>query len=169
MEVRNPLPDRKPGAAETIAQKLWPVHCVQGTPGSAIIPEIDTGNIDMYVTKGMDKRVDMYSAFLDAFGNEDPAGNGSVNADLSSALRGNGATDVFIVGVAGEYCVKFTAIDAFKKGFRTWVIEEGTKCVVPGSAWEDAKEEMRARGVHVIAADGPELARVREPKGAEEG
>lgn len=165
MEVKNPFQNRKPGTAEVISQRLWPAHCVQNTPGTAIIPEINTERIDLYVKKGMDKSVDMYSAFFDAFGNRDPAENGSVSMDLTGALREKEVTDVFVVGIAGEYCVKFTAIDASKEGFRTWVVEEGTKCVTPGSTWEDAKEEMRVRGVQVVAADGLELARVRDHGG----
>lgn len=135
---------------------------MQNTPGAEIIPEIETANIDVYVRKGMDKSVDMYSAFFDAFGNPNPAGTGSVDVDLTAALREKGVTDVFIVGVAGEYCVKFTAIDASKEGFRSWVVEEGAECVSPGKVWEDAKEEMKGWGVKVVKADGPELARVRE-------
>lgn len=110
----------------------------------------------------MDSGVDMYSAFFDAFGNPDPAGTGSVNVDLTRALREKGVTDVFIVGVAGEYCVKYTAIDALKEGFRTWVVEEGTRCVSSGKVWEDSKAEMGEWGVRVVKADGPEVGRVIE-------
>lgn len=135
---------------------------MQNTPGAEIIPEIDRSEIDLYVKKGLDKSVDMYSAFFDAFGNPDPAGAGSVDVDLTRELKGKGVTDVFIVGVAGEYCVKYTAIDALKEGFRTWVVEEGTRCVSPGKVWEDAKGEMGGIGVRVVKADGPELGRVKE-------
>lgn len=138
---------------------------MQNTSGAEIIPEIDRSKIDLYVKKGMDSGVDMYSAFFDAFGNPDPAGTGNVNVDLTRALKGEGVTDVFIVGVAGEYCVKYTAIDALKEGFRAWVVEEGTRCVSPGKVWEDAKVELRGWGVTVVKADGPEVGRVREMGG----
>ncbi|KAK2756941.1 NAD(+) salvage pathway protein [Arachnomyces sp. PD_36] len=145
----------------TIPQRLWPPHCIRDTPGSHIIPELDTSKIDLFVRKGLKKDVDMYSAFFDAFGNQDPVGSGSVSVDLTGALRERGVTDVFVVGVAGEYCVKFTAVDAVKVGFRTWVVEEGTRCVVPGRVWDEAREEMRGKGVGVVGVDGVEMGWVR--------
>jgi nicotinamidase-related amidase len=74
--------------------------------------------------------------------------------DIASVLEKKGVTDVFVVGLAGDYCVKCTAIDAVKAGFRSWLIEEGTKCVVPAN-WGKAKEELRVAGVSVIHADDP--------------
>lgn len=126
-----------------------------------MIPEIEADKIDFRVKKGMDKRVEMYSAFADAFGNNDCVATRGVNVDLAAALAEHNVSDVFIVGVAGDYCVKSTAVDAAERGFKAWVIEEGTKCVVPGSGWEKAKAEMEAQGVKIIAASSPELARVR--------
>lgn len=150
--MKNPAPDRK---TESKPQQLWPVHCVAGSPGAEMIPEIDTGRIDLFVQKGKHSQVEMYSAFADAFGNLDPAVTAqSVNVDIASVLEKKGVTDVFVVGLAGDYCVKYTAIDAVKAGFRTWLIEEGTKCVVPAN-WGKAKEELRVAGVSVIHADDP--------------
>jgi nicotinamidase-related amidase len=144
---------------ETKQQQLWPVHCVANTAGASIIPEIETDKIDLQVKKGMDKRVEMYSAFADAFGNNCLTAMG-VNVDLAAALAERNVSDVFVVGVAGDYCVKCTAIDAADRGFKTWVIEEGTKCVVPGPGWGKAKAEMEAHGVKIISAADPKLARV---------
>lgn len=116
----------------------------------------------MYVKKGMDPRVEMYSAFADAFGNLDSSVRASsVDVDITSCLNGKGVTDVFVVGIAGDYCVKHTAIDAVKAGFKSWVIEEGTKCVVPGPGWEKAKEELKAAGVSVVREDSPQLAKLK--------
>jgi len=170
----HPPPDNQPfvsfidmknpngSSEETKPQQLWPVHCVAGTVGASIIPEIKTDKIDIFVKKGMDPLVEMYSAFADAFGNTEPILMAqSVNINVRDALLAQNVTDVFVVGLAGDYCVKFTAIDAAKAGFRTWVIDEGTKCVVPGSGWEKAMEELTASGVSVITADSPEVARVR--------
>ncbi|KAL2216603.1 putative isochorismatase family hydrolase [Thermoascus aurantiacus ATCC 26904] len=159
IDMKNPAPGKE---SETKRQRLWPVHCVAGTHGASIIPEIDTDKIDLYVKKGMDSRVEMYSAFGDAFGNIDPSVTAkSVDVDLKAALAEKGVTDVFVVGLASDYCVKFTAIDAVKAGFKSWVIEEGTKCVAPGPGWERTKEELRAYGVSVVAADSPEVAKVK--------
>lgn len=150
--MKNPAPGKE---HETKPQQLWPVHCVADTPGAALIPEIESGRIDLVVQKGRHSQVEMYSAFADAFGNLDPAVTAqSVNVDIKSALRTKGVTDVFVVGLAGDYCVKCTAVDAVKAGLRSWVIEEGTKCVVP-SGWDQIKEELRAAGVSIIHADDP--------------
>jgi nicotinamidase-related amidase len=90
---------------ETMKQRLWPVHCVQGTPGSDIIDEIDMSRVDLVIQKGMDARVEMYSAFSDSFGNM-TAGQGGVSHDLESILKEKGITHVYVVGLAGDYCVK---------------------------------------------------------------
>lgn len=90
---------------ETMKQRLWPVHCVQGTPGSEIIEEIDMSKVDVVIQKGMDARVEMYSAFSDSFGNL-TAGQGGVSHDLESILKKNNISHVYVVGLAGDYCVK---------------------------------------------------------------
>jgi nicotinamidase-related amidase len=156
--VSNPAPGRE---HETKPQQLWPIHCVAGTEGAGIIPEVDSDKIDTYVKKGMDARVEMYSAFADAFGNLDPGVTASsVDTDITAVLRGKNVTDVFVVGLAGDYCVKSTAIDAVKEGLRCWVVEEGTRCVVPGSGWERTRKELEGAGVGIVSADGPEVGRV---------
>lgn len=155
--MQNPVPGRE---NETKPQQLWPVHCVADTLGAALVSEIESGRIDLFVQKGKHPQVEMYSAFADAFGNLDPAVTAqSVNVDITSALRAKGVTDVFVVGLAGDYCVFHTAVDAVKAGFRSWLIEEGTKCVVP-SGWDQTKEALRAAGVSVIHADGPEMQKL---------
>ncbi|KAL5044072.1 hypothetical protein BDW71DRAFT_186694 [Aspergillus fruticulosus] len=142
---------------ETKQQTLWPVHCVQKSPGADIIPELDITKIDLVVTKGMHPHVEMYSAFADAFGNQDPA-IVSVNANLRSFLSDRGVTDVFVVGVAGDFCVKYTALDAAKAGFRSHVVQDATECVVPGPGWEETARELAAAGVSIVRSDGPEIA-----------
>lgn len=146
--MKNPA-SRK--ASETKSQQLWPVHCVACTPGSEIIPEIDASNVDMIVHKGMKPEVEMYSVFADAFGNCDIGTNrDSVDLDVAAALKTRDVTDVFVVGLAGDYCVRATAIDAARLGFKTWVVEEGTKCVVPAN-WDAIKEELVTAGVSIVS------------------
>ncbi|KAL4968195.1 nicotinamidase [Aspergillus stella-maris] len=152
--MTNPAPGKE---SETKQQVLWPVHCVQKTPGAEIIPEIDTTKIDLFVKKGMDWRVEMYSAFTDSFGNHDPA-IVSTDTSLQAYLTDKGITDVFVVGVAGDYCVKHTALDATTAGFRSHVVKDATECVVPGSGWEETARELAAAGVSVVRSDGPEIA-----------
>ncbi|KAJ5615771.1 hypothetical protein N7537_000885 [Penicillium hordei] len=146
--IHNPAPGKE---SETKQQQLWPVHCVAETSGAEIIPEIDTSTEHLVVNKGMRPEVEMYSVFADAFGNCDHGTNAhSVGIDVAAALKGQGVTDVFVVGLAGDYCVKATALDAAKVGFKSWVIEEGTKCVVP-TGWDAVKGELEAAGVSIIS------------------
>lgn len=152
IETKNPAPGRE---NETKPQVLWPIHCLANSFGATLIPEIETDRIDLFVHKGQYSQVEMYSAFADAFGNMGPVEMaGSVDVDLAAVLHEKAVTDVFVVGLAGDYCVKSTAIDAVKAGFQSWLIEEGTKCVVP-NGWDNVKGELRAAGVSVIQADDP--------------
>ncbi|KAJ5628883.1 hypothetical protein N7490_011111 [Penicillium lividum] len=159
VEMTNPHPP--PGQEpETKLQQLWPVHCVEGSPGADVIPEIDANLFDLVAFKGRHSQVEMYSAFADAFGNIDPTvTKHSVTVDITSELQAKGVTDVFVVGLAGDYCVKCTAIDAVKAGFRSWLIEEATKCVCPAN-WDQVREELRIAGVSVIHADDAVLQKL---------
>ncbi|KAJ5846668.1 hypothetical protein N7534_010337 [Penicillium rubens] len=150
--MRNPAPGKE---SETKPQRLWPVHCVAGTPGAEIIREVETSSEHLVVQKGMRPGIEMYSVFADAFGNCDHGTNAhSVSLDVAAVLKDQGITDVFVVGLAGDYCVKATALDALKVGFKSWVIEEGTKCVVPAD-WDAVKEELETAGVSIISMNDP--------------
>lgn len=132
------------------------MHCIAGTKGAEFIPEFDTNLIDVFVKKGMDPKVEMYSAFTDAFGNPDSTGR-AVDIEVRDVLRERGIRDVFVVGLAGDFCVKCTAIDAVNAGFRCFFIEDASRCVAPEN-WETTKQDLRDAGVFVIRADGPELS-----------
>jgi nicotinamidase-related amidase len=129
---------------------------VQGTKGSELLPELDVSKVDYIVEKGQDKRVEMYSAFADPFTSPSVA-----KSDLAETLRKAGITDVFVVGLAGDYCVKYTAIDAQKEGFKTWVVGEATRAVDP-SAMEEVHKEYEEVGVTVIGKDDAQVQRVKE-------
>ncbi|KAH7367736.1 isochorismatase [Plectosphaerella cucumerina] len=146
--------------AEEYTSRLWPVHCVQGTAGAELVPELDVTRIDEIVEKGQVREVEMYSAFYDPFKAPRVADSG-----LAGRLRDAGVTDVYVVGLAGDYCVKCTALDAASEGFNVWLVEEGTRCVDPGS-WEDVKTDLQAAGVKVVSATGPEVRRVPGPRPA---
>lgn len=143
--------------AETYTSRLWPVHCVQGTAGAALVPELDAVLVDEVVEKGQVRAVEMYSAFYDPFKSPRVADSG-----LAGRLRDAGVTDVYVVGLAGDYCVKATALDAVSEGFRVFLVEEGTRCVDPAS-WGDVKAELESAGVRVVSLTGPEVRRVRGP------
>lgn len=156
-------PRGQEGQIQTKLQRLWPVHCVAGTPGANLIPEIDASWVDVLVKKGMQADVEMYSVFGDAFGNVNVGReqeHGSVDVDVTALLKGKRVTDVYVVGLAGEFCVKCTAVDAARAGFRVWVVNEGTRCVDPEDGWESAKREMEYAGVRVVGVDAAEVRRV---------
>ena len=138
---------------------LWPVHCVQGTKGAQIIPEIDVSNVDHIVEKGRDSRVEMFSAFADVFGNRTLI---ATNMDLARCLNEAGITDVFTVGLAGDFCVKCTALDARKEGFHVYVVEEAIRSVdAEEKGWGSAKHELEMAGINVISIGGPEIEKVK--------
>lgn len=139
---------------ETYTSRLWPVHCVQGTDGAKLVPELDKSLLDEVIEKGQTREVEMYSAFYDPFEQPRVADSG-----LSGRLKQAGVTDVYVVGLAGDYCVKCTAVDAVKEGFKVFIVEEGTRCVDPGG-WEDCKAELEQAGVRVVSFSGPEVRRV---------
>lgn len=141
--------------AETYESRLWPDHCIQNTPGAELIPELELGKVDKVVEKGQRKEVEMYSAFYDPL--EKPRCSDSGLADV---LREKGVSDVYVVGLAFDYCVKATALDAAKEGFKTWIIKEGTR-PVDGEQWEAVVAELKGKGVEVVGLGGEDVEKVR--------
>ncbi|KAG0125868.1 Isochorismatase-like protein [Tuber indicum] len=142
---------------------LWPDHCVQNTPGAELVPEIDISRIDAVIEKGQDARVEMYSAFTDPFHLPPftPESTSVSTSGLPKMLHEKGITDVFVVGLAQDFCVRASAIDAARFGYRTFVVREGTRAVVPGTGWEKAEEEMAVAGVKIVGIEGKEVERVK--------
>ena len=121
---------------------LWPPHCVQETAGAEFVAGLDTSRVARVFLKGTDPEVDSYSGFFD---NEHLRATG-----LGDYLKERGVTDVFIVGLATDYCVKFTALDAVMLGFKTTVIEDACRGVeVQDGDTRRALEEMAAAGVQI--------------------
>ena len=141
---------------ETQETRLWPDHCIQGTKGAELLSELLVSKVDCIVEKGQDKRVEMYSAFADPFKSPCVA-----KSDLAATLRTAGITDVYVVGLAADYCVKYTAIDAQKEGFKTWVISDAVKAVDP-SSMDNVHKEYAANGVTVIGKGDAQIQKVRE-------
>jgi nicotinamidase/pyrazinamidase len=126
-----------------MTQALWPAHCVQGTPGADYAPGLDTKRIAKVFLKGVDRKIDSYSGFFD---------NGHKRATgLGDYLRQQGVTDVAVVGLATDYCVKWTAMDAQQLGFGTTVVLDACRGVnlKPGDV-DRAVEEMKAAGIRLI-------------------
>jgi nicotinamidase/pyrazinamidase len=123
-----------------VEQVLWPDHCVWDSPGATLAGELDYSRAAAIFRKGMDRRVDSYSAFFD---------NGRKRrTGLDAWLRGVGVDEVHVAGLAAEYCVAFTARDAIELGFRTVVLSDGTK-PLSVEAFSRSADEMRQRGVQI--------------------
>lgn len=128
-----------------LPQILWPTHCVQNTHGSEFAPGLNLRGAHV-VQKGTDMKIDSYSGFFD---------NGHRKATgLEGFLRSLGAKKLFIMGLATDYCVKFTALDARSLGFDTTVIADGCRGVelVLGDC-AHAFEEMQTAGVKIRNSD----------------
>jgi nicotinamidase/pyrazinamidase len=124
-------------------ETLWPPHCVQGTAGADFAPGLDTSRLAHTFLKGTDPAVDSYSGFFD---NEHKRSTG-----LGDWLRAQGVTSVTIAGLATDYCVKFTALDALRLGFETTVVRDACRGVeVEAGDTERAVEEMRAAGARIV-------------------
>lgn len=135
--------------------RLWPVHCVQGTEGAELAPELDAARVDEVLRKGTDARVEMYSAFYDPFTRPRVEDSG-----LAGILRDKGVTHVYVVGLAYDYCVGSTARDAAGEGFVTYVVEEATRAV-DADAWAECTKGLEKEGVKVVRMDGQEVQRLR--------
>jgi nicotinamidase-related amidase len=143
-------------ASETYETRLWPDHCIQNTPGAELVPELDVKKVDKVVEKGQRKEVEMYSAFYDPL--EKPRVSDS---GLAGVLKEKGVTDVYVVGLAADYCVKATAVDAAKEGFKTCIVEEGTRPVDEG-LWKEVQGELTPKGVKVVNFSGEEVGKVEK-------
>lgn len=136
---------------------LWPDHCIQGTPGCEFIPELDQSKLTQTIEKGQDKRVESYSAFGPVYRNP-PVGM----SGLGDTLKNEGITDLYVVGLALDYCVKHTAIDAVEHGFKTYVIEDATKAVDQSDEGLAAtRKELQDSGVILIDLNSKELDAVK--------
>ena len=126
-------------------QTLWPDHCVQGTPGAELHESLAGARLSAVIRKGAQQDVDSYSGFRnnwDAAGQRPPTG-------LAGYLRERGVDEVFVCGLARDFCVKWTAEDAAAAGFRTTVLWDLTRPVIPASD-EEVERDLKRAGVRVV-------------------
>ncbi|WP_221032751.1 bifunctional nicotinamidase/pyrazinamidase [Actomonas aquatica] len=125
-----------------LPQVLWPVHCMQDTPGAAFAPELNAARIAAVFPKGTDVAIDSYSGFQD--------NGGRRQTGLADYLQAQGVTDVAVMGLATDYCVKATAIDAVAAGFRVTLVTDGCRGVdLADGDVERALAAMVAAGVRL--------------------
>jgi nicotinamidase/pyrazinamidase len=120
-------------------QVLWPDHCVQGTEGSTFHPELETNQADLIIRKGYNPAIDSYSAF---FENDHKTPTG-----LEGYLRTRGITEVTLVGLALDFCMHYSAVDAAKLGFKTTVRTDLCRAIDLDGSLAAAQQAMGDAGV----------------------
>jgi nicotinamidase/pyrazinamidase len=126
-----------------LQQVLWPLHCVQNSFGAMFHNALNADRIDKIVQKGTNPDVDSYSGFFD---------NGRrQQTELDTYLKSKAVTEVYVMGLATDYCVKFTALDAVSLGYKTYLIKDGSRGVnLNKGDVQRAIDEMKSKGVKVI-------------------
>jgi nicotinamidase/pyrazinamidase len=120
-------------------QTLWHDHCVQGTPGAALHPELAVDLAFLILRKGMHSGIDSYSAFVEA--------DGKTTTGLAALLKARGVKRVFACGLATDFCVAHSALDARNEGFATFVIEDACRAIDANDSLGDAWSRMNAAEV----------------------
>lgn len=136
---------KKPFEVKKLAygnQVLWPDHCVQGTEDAALHKDLALPTAQVIVRKGYHQEVDSYSAFTEA--------DGKTPTGLGGYLKQRGIKRVFVTGLATDFCVAWTAMDARKAGFEVYVIEDATRAIDLNGSLAAAWKQMTARGVKRI-------------------
>lgn len=123
-------------------QKLWPEHCVIDSLGAEIVSPIDQKKIEKVFTKGSDPLIDSYSAFFDNARKK--------KTGLASYLKKKNISKLYFVGVATDYCVKFSVLDALDLGFNVYLIQDACQSISKDPI--EAIAEMRQKGAHIIAS-----------------
>lgn len=124
-------------------QVLWPTHCVQGTAGAAFHPALATDPADLVIRKGFRAAIDSYSAY---FENDHTTPTG-----LDGYLRSRGATHLTLAGLATDFCVAYSAVDAARLGFAVTVLEGACRAIDLDGSLAKARADMRAAGVRLEA------------------
>jgi nicotinamidase/pyrazinamidase len=125
-------------------QVLWPRHCVQGSPGARFAPDLATDRASLVLRKGLDPRVASYSAFLEA--------DRTTRTGLAGALRERGIARVVLCGLATDFCVAWSALDARDAGFAVCVVEDAVRGIDVDGSLAQAWARMEAAGVRRIRA-----------------
>jgi len=124
--------------AKGIEQVLWPDHCVANTAGAEFVEGLKADSFDAIIHKGTHSHIESYSAFRDIWNKDE--------TELPELLLRKNVTDIFFVGLAGDYCVKYTALDALEYGYETWIVTDAIKSIKDEVAYEGLKK----KGAHLI-------------------
>jgi nicotinamidase-related amidase len=147
-----PAPTKKGEPKEQMEQVMWPRHCEKGSVGHEFAHELILEDTDIIQPKGESSNVDSYSGFFDNF-------RGRATG-LGAKLHAAGVTDIFVVGLAYDFCAGSSACDAAELGFNTFLVDDCTKAVSPDSATK-MRASLKASGVKVVnAVDVPKFLKV---------
>jgi nicotinamidase/pyrazinamidase len=131
-------------------QVLWPDHCVQGTDDAALHKDLKLPTAQVIIRKGFHKNVDSYSAFEEA--------DRKTATGLAAYLKARGIKTVYVTGLATDFCVAWTALDARRLGFNTYVIEDACRAIDLNGSLAAAWKQMQAKGVKRIQSEQIEVA-----------
>jgi nicotinamidase/pyrazinamidase len=123
-------------------QTLWPEHCVQDTPGAALHPDLAVDRAFLILRKGMQSAVDSYSAFVEA--------DGKTTTGLAALLKARGVKRIFACGLATDFCVAHSALDARREGFETFVIEDACRAIDGNNSLAEAWARMNGAEIRRI-------------------
>lgn len=123
-------------------QVLWPSHCVQNTKDAELHPDLNLPTAQLIIRKGFHSHIDSYSAFMEA--------DHQTTTGLAGYLRERGINTVYVVGIATDFCVAWTAIDAAQLGFKSFVISDATKGIDLQGSLQHAWQDMLSHGVKKI-------------------
>jgi nicotinamidase/pyrazinamidase len=124
-----------------LQQVLWPDHCIQGTKGADFSDKLEMKKVEAIFRKGTASNIDSYSGFYDN-GHRKTTG-------LADYLKGKNISEVYVAGLAADYCVYFTAEDALHEGFKTFFIEDATRAINT-EGFEKAKKDLLNKGGYII-------------------
>jgi len=120
-------------------QTLWPEHCVQGTHGAALHADLAIDHAQLVLRKGCNAGIDSYSAFVEA--------DRITQTGLAGYLKERGIDSVFVVGLALDFCVAWSALDARAAGFNTWIVADACKAIDLNGSLDKAWKDLQAAGV----------------------
>ncbi|APG60889.1 bifunctional nicotinamidase/pyrazinamidase [Christiangramia salexigens] len=126
-----------------IKQVMWPEHCIQGSKGAEFHPKLNLNPVEAIFRKGTDPKIDSYSGFYD---------NAHLKTTgLAGYLNEKGVTELYFAGLAAEYCVYFSILDAVKEGFKSCLIEDATRAL-SSEDFKKAKRDLKDKGVKLLSS-----------------
>lgn len=126
-------------------QVLWPDHCIQGTKGAEFHPDLDSTKADVIIRKGFRKEIDSYSAFYE--------NDQTTRTGLAGYLRERGIKDLYVAGLATDFCVRWSVVDGIKEGFDMHVIEDAVRGIDLNDSVNEAWKQMKDHGARITRSD----------------